>query len=101
MQGQLELFGTLLETLVEHDGEPAVEAHRIIASDGRQYAGSWEEILGSMRDARAAVAGQSLQDYMTHEARRIFSDRGIAIPTSDAESFIRGSAKAGLLRILR
>jgi hypothetical protein len=38
---------------------------------------------------------------MLSEARRGFSLTGVLIPTGDAESFIRGSADAGLLRILR
>ncbi|HEU4566065.1 MAG TPA: tetratricopeptide repeat protein [Gemmatimonadaceae bacterium] len=106
VHGQLELFGTLLNTLVERDrdGDDAAETlHSIIAADGRQYMGSWEEIVQGMRDAhaRALGAAQSLQEYMAHEAHRILSDRGIAIPTHDAESFIRGSARAGLLRIVR
>jgi hypothetical protein len=37
---------------------------------------------------------------MQQEARRGFSLTGILIPAGDAESFIRGSADAGLLRIL-
>jgi len=38
---------------------------------------------------------------MLTEARREFSRTGIRIPTADAESFIRGSADAGRLRIVR
>jgi hypothetical protein len=38
---------------------------------------------------------------MSSEARRGYSLTGVKIPTSDAESFIRGSASAGLLRIVR
>jgi Flp pilus assembly protein TadD len=107
VQGQLELFGTLLSTLADRDGEETeARAHSIIAADGRQYAGTWEEIVRGLRDAKihaggAAFAGGSLQDFMAHEARRIERDRGIRIPTSDAESFIRASASAGLLRIVR
>jgi Flp pilus assembly protein TadD len=103
VHGQLELFGTLLNTLVEreHRGPADAAPHRIIAADGRQYAGSWEEIVRGMRDAGTQAPGQSLQDFMAHEARLIMRDRGISIPTHDAESFIRGSAKAGLLRIVR
>ena len=51
--------------------------------------------------ANSTLAGRSLQEFMTMEARRVYSDRGIRIPTSDAESFIRASANAGLLRIVR
>jgi hypothetical protein len=38
---------------------------------------------------------------MMTEARRGFSITGVEIPTGDPESFIRGSADAGLLRIVR
>jgi hypothetical protein len=40
-------------------------------------------------------------EYMMNEARRGYSLTGVIIPTVDAESFIRGSADAGLLRILK
>ena len=43
----------------------------------------------------------TLQDFMLTEARRGFSLTGIVIPTGDSESFIKGSADAGLLRILK
>jgi hypothetical protein len=54
-----------------------------------------------MRDANTQFAGRSLDEYMTTEARRAQSVSGVAIPTSDPEAFIRGSADAGLLRILK
>jgi hypothetical protein len=41
-----------------------------------------------------------VQDFMQSEARRGLSLTGILISTADAESFVRGSADAGLLRIL-
>ncbi len=52
-----------------------------------------------MRDA--VGAGRPIQEFMMNEARRGFSLTGVVIPTGDAESFIRGAADAGLLRILR
>jgi hypothetical protein len=75
--------------------------HRIMMTDGRQYAGSWERIVRAMRDSNKAMAGRSLQEFMATEARRGYSLTGVKIPTADAESFIRGSASAGLLRIVR
>jgi len=42
-----------------------------------------------------------MQEYMATEARRGYSLTGVTIPTRDAESFIRGSADAGLLRIVK
>jgi hypothetical protein len=70
-------------------------------SDGIEYIGSWERIVKEMREASRHTAGRSLQEYMANEARRGYSLTGVKIPTSDAESFIRGSAHAGLLRIVR
>ncbi|HWJ24431.1 MAG TPA: tetratricopeptide repeat protein [Gemmatimonadaceae bacterium] len=80
---------------------PARTTHHRIVREGRVYNGTWEEIVRGMRDENAAYAGRSLSDFMMTEARRGFSITGVEIPTGDAESFIRGSADAGLLRILR
>ena len=111
-KGQLELFGALLTDLVEQkeeggegdDNVPApvvpLQRHRIVR-EGREFTGTWEEIVSSMRDANAAYLGRSLSEFMMTEARRGFSITGVEIPTGDAESFIRGSADAGLLRIVR
>lgn len=99
-KGQLELFGALLTDLVERRQYDATE-HSILMSDGSEYIGSWERIVREMRDASRHMAGRSLQEYMANEARRGYSLTGVKIPTSDAESFIRGSANAGLLRIVR
>ena len=72
--------------------------HRVVARDGRRYEGSWEEIVGAMRDATGA--DRPLDEFMQAEARRGFALTGRLIPTKDAESFLRASADAGLLRIV-
>jgi Tfp pilus assembly protein PilF len=100
-RGQLELFGALLTDLAaERAGEDTTE-HRIMTNDGRVFSGSWERIVRAMRDSNKAMVGRSLQEFMATEARRGYSLTGVKIPTADAESFIRGSANAGLLRIVR
>jgi tetratricopeptide (TPR) repeat protein len=107
-KGQLELFGALLTDLADQKTDdasvaltpPPILQHRIVR-EGREFSGTWEEIVRSMRDANAAYAGRSLSDFMMTEARRGFSITGVEIPTGDPESFIRGSADAGLLRIVR
>lgn len=100
-RGQLELFGALLTDLAaERAGEDTAE-HRIMTNDGRVFSGSWERIVRAMRDSNKAMVGRSLQEFMATEARRGYSLTGVKIPTADAESFIRGSANAGLLRIVR
>jgi Tfp pilus assembly protein PilF len=99
-QSQLELFGALLNELAEQR-EPAEPRHRILTREGREYVGSWEQIVREMRDANKQWAGRTVQEFMHNEARRGYSLTGITIPTHNAESFIRGSADAGLLRIVR
>ena len=99
-RGQLELFGTLLNGLAEQIQEANGTSHRIVARDGTEFAGSWEEIVLRMRDAQGDPT-HSLEDFMRRAARRGFRETGVQIPTHNAESFIRGSADAGLLRIVR
>jgi hypothetical protein len=98
-RGQLELFGTLLSSLADQKEETSA-AHQIIARDGTRFAGSWEEIVLRMRDALGDPT-HTMEDFMRRAARRGFRETGVQIPTNDAESFIKGSADAGLLRIVR
>ena len=112
--GQLELFGALLADLAAHrpqselsdddppasSADPVETAHAITTREGKQYAGSWEQIVQRMRES-AGNGARSLHEYMLAEARRGFSLTGVRIPTNDAEAFLRGSADAGLLRIVR
>ncbi|MDQ6887287.1 MAG: tetratricopeptide repeat protein [Gemmatimonadota bacterium] len=101
VKGQLELFGALLTDLADRREErkPPVAQHEI-EMDQQRYEGSWEEIVRQMRDANSAFSGRSLQEFMATEARRGYSLTGVKIPTHTAESFIRASADAGLLRIV-
>jgi len=96
-RGQLELFGSLLSSLAETKWDPE---HQIIVSDGAEFGGSWEEIVRRMRDEKGHPA-HSMQEFMSATSQHAFRQTGIRIPTHDAESFIRGSAVAGLLRIVR
>ncbi|MEO8194193.1 MAG: tetratricopeptide repeat protein [Gemmatimonadales bacterium] len=98
-RGQLELFGTLLGTLAQKSAEP--DEHCITIDEDHSFEGTWEEILQKMSEARGGAGLGSLKEFMQTEARRGYSLTGHLIPTEDAESFIRGSADAGLLRILR
>ena len=96
-RGQLELFGTLLSSLAEQKLGPE---HQVIVSDGTEFDGTWEEIVRRLRDERGNPA-HSLEEFMTGVSQHGFRETGIRIPTHDAESFIRGSAVAGLLWIVR
>ncbi len=97
-RSQLELFGALLVDLTGQKVFP--DRHHIVGRDGQPYEGTWEEIVGAMRDAIAPSTARSLEEFMQSEARRGFALTGMLIPTRDAESFLRASADAGLLRIL-
>lgn len=105
-QGHLETLGTLLSSLNQsHEGTrsadsavPAVE-HTVMLTDGRTVDGTWEEIVQRLRDERNAAL--PIDEFMHTESRRQYGATGAQIPTRDAEGFIRGSADAGLLRIVR
>ena len=99
---QLELFGTLLSELHAMQKKPALgESHQVVTLAGMTIRGSWDEILLQMKAAAREWAHGSLNDFMNSLARRGQAETGVVIPTTDAEAFIRGSAEAGVLRILQ
>lgn len=113
-QGQLETLGSLLTGLVgqQQAGEQEAQeststdvlmaddgTHRVIMRDGTAFEGSWEEIVQALRDARDA--GRPLDEYMAIEARRFYGATGMRVASHAPEAFIRGSADAGMLRIVR
>ena len=98
---QLELFGTLLSELQDmHRRSRSGEVHGVATVDGTEYTGTWDEIVQSMCNADASFAGRSVAEFIVGAAERA-ARQGVKIPVTDAESFIRGSAEAGFLRILR
>lgn len=99
-RGQLELFGALLGNFAR-DKAVEAEEHCITLDEEQSIEGTWEEIVQKMSQVRGNDKTATLKDFMQTEARRGYSLTGHLIPTEDAESFIRGSADAGLLRIVR
>ena len=108
-RGQLELFGGLLTSLV---GEKTVqetvtdegvgETHMVLTREGQHLTGSWEEIVRSLRDRDVeALQDRSMSEFMMRVAKRTFRETGVRVPHHDAELFLRASADAGLLRIVR
>jgi Tfp pilus assembly protein PilF len=98
---QLELFGTLLAELHAMQKRPASSgSHQVVTLSGHTLRGSWEEILLQLKAADREWAHGSLTDFMASQARRGQAETGVVIPTTDAEAFIRGSAEAGVLRIV-
>jgi Flp pilus assembly protein TadD len=99
---QLELFSTLLTELQEmHRRSRSGDVHRVATREGLHYIGTWDEIVLGMRDRDAACAGRSVGEFLARAAARGTALTGVAIPATDAESFLRGCAEAGLLRIVR
>ncbi|MFQ5703429.1 MAG: tetratricopeptide repeat protein [Gemmatimonadales bacterium] len=99
---QLELFGTLLTELqgMQLRRNPS-ESHRVKTTGGVTYAGAWEEIVLQMKMDDRELSESSMDQYMRWIARRSRTETGLAIPITDAESFVRGAAAAGLLTIIR
>jgi tetratricopeptide (TPR) repeat protein len=97
---QLELFGTLLTELKGMRQRTPGDVHRIRTLAGSVYVGTWEEIVLQMKDDAAGWTDGSLEAFMAASAQQGRRQTGIAIPATDPESFVIGSAEAGLLRIL-
>ena len=97
-RGQLELFGTC--SARSPSKSRRLSEHQIIASNGAKFGGSWEEIVRRLRD-EVGNPTHTMEEFMSEASQHGFRQTGIRIPTHDAESFIRGSAVAGLLRIVR
>ena len=99
---QLELFGTLLTELHAMQKRHGVnESHVVATLTGRTFRGSWEEILTQMQQADREWADAPLHEFMIDQARRGAAETGVVIPVTDPEAFIKGSAEAGVLRILQ
>jgi len=103
---QLELFGTLLtelQAMQKRPGHPshAGEVHAVGTISGQTFKGTWDEILLQMKAADREWADASMAEYMVGLARRGRAETGVVIPVTDAEAFIRGSAEAGVLRIIQ
>ncbi len=105
-RGQLELFGTLLTSLADAKAdEPSdveVDAHVVLTKDGQHVSGSWEDIVRSLRDADVeGLQDRTTNEFMARVSKRAFRETGVWVPHHDAELFVRASADAGLLRIVR
>lgn len=100
---QLELFSAMVADLPGMEKRRASPggSHLVATLSGHLFNGSWEEILLQMRDADGEWAGTSLREFMAGLAKRGQTETGVVIPVTDAEAFIRGSAEAGVLRIIQ
>lgn len=72
--------------------------HRVRTADGKVFVGTWEEIVVHMRDA-ISDPSEPISTFMHRAAQRVRQLTGKDLPCDDAESFIRESARMGLLSI--
>lgn len=99
---QLELFGTMLSDLNTMQRKPMLgDGHVIVTLGGLTLRGSWEEILSQFKAAEQGWANVPLAEFMAGLARSGRAEMGVVIPVTDAEAFLRGSAEAGVLRIIQ
>ena len=106
--GQLDLFGDDAPAAPVAAQPPSLPPstlaahHRVVTVEGREIDGTWDEIVSRLRDTSGAeLQGDSVDDFMAAVASRHFRAPGARLSAYDAESFIRASAAAGLLRIVR
>lgn len=99
---QLELFGTLMRDVPDMQKRPAGELpqHVIETLDGLVLRGSWDELLLQLQAVEGAWPDGTITEFMQAFALRGQAETGIRIPLTTAEAFLRGSAAAGVIRIL-
>jgi tetratricopeptide (TPR) repeat protein len=99
---QLELFGTMqteLQQMLRKPGHRA-DMHQVGTLGGQMLRGTWDEILTQLKESDRLATAQSVAEFMEGQAERGKHETGVVIPITDAEAFIRGSAEAGVLRIV-
>jgi Flp pilus assembly protein TadD len=75
-----------------------LEVHRVRTADGKLFTGTWTEIVARMRD-ELADPGETVASFMAQAADRVRSLTGCELPCDDPETFLRESARMGLLEI--
>lgn len=77
--------------------ETEVKSHRIRTAEGTTFEGTWDEIVGGMRDHADPTLPLSV--FMRRAARQIRERTGRSVPTDSAEAFVKAGARLGLLHI--
>ena len=82
--------------------DASADQHVVLTTDGQQVSGSWDEIVRSLRDSDIeGLQDRTTNEFMARVSKRAFRERGVRVPHHDAESFVRASADAGILRLVR
>ncbi|HYI84168.1 MAG TPA: hypothetical protein VEX11_13270, partial [Acetobacteraceae bacterium] len=77
--------------------ETGVKSHRVRTAEGTTFEGTWDEIVGGMRDHADPTLPLSV--FMRRAARQIRERTGRTVPTDTAEAFVKAGARLGLLHI--
>ncbi len=77
---------------------PPQQIHSVRTADGVVFVGTWEQIVGAMRDA-LADPDEPLVVFMHRAVQRLRMLTGRELTCDDPETFLRESARLGLLRI--
>jgi Flp pilus assembly protein TadD len=78
----------------------STQLHRIRTAEGSVFEGSWDEIVGGMRDS-CGEPEITLAAFMRRAARQIRERTGRDVPCNTAEAFLKAGARMGLLKIER
>ncbi len=100
---QLELFGTLMREVPEMHRRSMGDAmsHVIETLGGLTLRGSWDDLVLQLQAVEGAWADNTVVEFMESFARRGHAETGVTIPVTNAEQFLKGSAAAGVIRILQ
>jgi len=77
--------------------EGGVDGHRVRTAEGTVFEGTWDEIVGGMRDHADPTLQVSV--FMRRAARQIRERTGRTVPTETPEAFVKAAARLGLLKI--
>lgn len=81
--------------LVALEGDAA--RHRVHLPDGGVVAGTWQDIMEQIRQARAP--GETIAQFMRRTADEAQARAGVTVPAEDARSVVLAGARAGFWEI--
>jgi hypothetical protein len=77
--------------------DTGVKGHRVRTAEGTVFEGTWDEIVGGMRDHADPTLQVSV--FMRRAARQIRERTGRSVPTESTEAFLKAVARLGLVQI--
>jgi len=72
--------------------------HRVQLPEGEVCAGTWQDIVRQLRDARG-YADETVAQFMRRRAEEAHARIGLTLPVEDPKEFVLGGARAGFWQI--